>query len=113
MNHTTTPTKITNPKLGLKETAKENGIVTTMKALVYHGPGKKSWEDKPKPAIQNATDVIVKIIKTTICGTDLHILKGDLPAVTDGRILGHEGIGIVEEVGPGVSSFKKGDKVLI
>src|SRR5665647_864487 len=113
MNHTTTPTKITKPKLGLKEKAKENGIVTTMKALVYHGPGKKSWEGKPKPAIENATDVIVKIMKTTICGTDLHILKGDLPAVTEGRILGHEGVGIVEETGSAVTDFKKGDHVII
>src|SRR5450759_2207819 len=86
---------------------------TTMKALIFHGPGKRAWEDKPRPTIKDATDAIVRITTSTICGTDLHILKGDLPTVTDGRILGHEGIGIVEEVGPGVSSFKKGDKVLI
>jgi alcohol dehydrogenase len=84
-----------------------------MKALVYHGPGKKAWEDKPKPILQNPTDAIVKITRTTICGTDLHILKGDVPAVTDGRTLGHEGVGVVEEVGPGVSTFEKGDHVLI
>ncbi len=84
-----------------------------MKALVYHGPGKKAWEEKPKPTIAQPTDAIVKVTKTTICGTDLHILKGDVPAVTDGRILGHEGVGIVEEAGSGVSSFKKGDRVLI
>jgi alcohol dehydrogenase len=84
-----------------------------MKALVYHGPGKKSWEEKPKPTILDATDAIVKIYKTTICGTDLHILKGDVPAVTDGRILGHEGIGVIEEVGSAVTNFKKGDRVLI
>ena len=84
-----------------------------MKALVYHGPGKRAWEEKPRPTIKDAADAIVRITTSTICGTDLHILKGDLPTVTDGRILGHEGIGIVEEVGPGVSSFKKGDKVLI
>ncbi|MEP6950282.1 MAG: zinc-dependent alcohol dehydrogenase family protein [Ginsengibacter sp.] len=84
-----------------------------MKALVYHGPGKKSWEEKPDPTILEATDAVVKIYKTTICGTDLHILKGDLPAVTDGRILGHEGVGIIEEVGTAVTSFKKGDRVLI
>jgi alcohol dehydrogenase len=84
-----------------------------MKALVYHGPGKKSWEEKPKPVIKETTDAIVKISKTTICGTDLHIMKGDLPAVTDGRIIGHEGVGIIEEVGSSVSSFKKGDHVLI
>jgi len=84
-----------------------------MKALVYQGPGKKAWVEKPKPAIEKSTDVIVKITKTTICGTDLHILKGDVPAVTEGRILGHEGVGIVDEVGDGVANFKKGDPVLI
>ncbi len=84
-----------------------------MKALVYHGPGKKAWEEKPRPALRDPTDAIVKVERTTLCGTDLHILKGDVPAVTDGRILGHEGVGVVEEVGPGVSSFAKGDRVLI
>ena len=72
-----------------------------MKALVYHGPGKKSWEEKPKPTIVEHTDAVVKILKTTICGTDLHILKGDVPEVTDGRILGHEGVGAIEEAGSG------------
>ncbi|MDB4920913.1 zinc-dependent alcohol dehydrogenase family protein [Mucilaginibacter sp.] len=85
----------------------------TMKALVYHGPGKKAWEDKPVPVIEKTTDAIVKILKTTICGTDLHIMKGDVPEVTDGRIIGHEGVGIIDEVGNSVSSFKKGDHVLI
>src|SRR6202042_3820426 len=84
-----------------------------MKALVYHGPGKMAWEEKPTPTITKPTDAIVKISKTTICGTDLHIMKGDLPAVTDGRIIGHEGVGIVEEVGSAVGNFKKGDHVLI
>jgi alcohol dehydrogenase len=84
-----------------------------MKALVYHGPGKRAWEDKPKPSLQDASDAIVKITRTTICGTDLHIMKGDVPTVTDGRILGHEGVGVIEEVGPAVSSFKRGDRVLI
>ncbi|HMG07757.1 MAG TPA: zinc-dependent alcohol dehydrogenase family protein [Mucilaginibacter sp.] len=84
-----------------------------MKALVYHGPGKKSWEEKPRPLIIVATDAIVKILKTTICGTDLHIMKGDVPEVTDGRIIGHEGVGVIEEVGVAVSNFKKGDHVLI
>jgi alcohol dehydrogenase len=84
-----------------------------MKALVYHGPGKRSWEERAKPVIKDPTDAIVKIAKTTICGTDLHILKGDVPTVTDGRILGHEGVGIIEESGPAVSNFKKGDHVLI
>jgi len=96
---------------------KSNGSLTennkTMMALVYHGPGKKSWEEKPRPAIKESTDAVVKILKTTICGTDLHIMKGDVPAVTDGRIIGHEGVGIIEEVGNAVSNFKKGDHVLI
>jgi alcohol dehydrogenase len=84
-----------------------------MKALVYHGPGKRAWEDKPKPTLQAPTDAIVRIARTTICGTDLHILKGDVATVTDGRILGHEGVGVVDEAGPGVSTFRKGDRVLI
>ncbi len=84
-----------------------------MKALVYHGRGKWAWEDRPKPAVIDATDAIVRITTTTICGTDLHILKGDLPAIADGRILGHEGVGIVEETGSNVLGFRKGDNVLI
>ncbi len=84
-----------------------------MKALVYHGPNQKSWEEKPIPTIQQPTDAIVRITRTTICGTDLHILKGDVPEVVDGRILGHEGVGIIEEAGTALSNFKKGDHVLI
>lgn len=84
-----------------------------MKALVYHGPGKKAWEEKPKPVLIAPADAIVKIYKTTICGTDLHIMKGDVPEVTNGRIIGHEGVGIVEAVGGAVSNFKVGDHVLI
>ena len=84
-----------------------------MKALVYHGPGKRAWEDKPRPSIQNPDDAIVRITTGTICGTDLHILKGDVPSVTDGRILGHEGIGVVEQIGTGVSEFHVGDKVIV
>ncbi|WP_440999750.1 zinc-dependent alcohol dehydrogenase family protein [Fodinibius sp. SL11] len=84
-----------------------------MKALVYHGPGNRKYEEKPKPTIQETTDAVIKIKKTTICGTDLHIMKGDVPAVKDGTTLGHEGVGIIEEVGEGVSNFKKGDHVLI
>ena len=84
-----------------------------MKALVYHGAGKQSWEEKPKPVLKESTDAIVKITKTTICGTDLHIMKGDVPTVTEGRTLGHEGVGIIEETGSGVANFKKGDHVLI
>jgi alcohol dehydrogenase len=85
----------------------------TMNALVYHGAGKKAWEQVPKPALQETTDALVRILKTTICGTDLHIMKGDLPEVKEGRILGHEGVGIIEAVGSSVSNFKKGDHVII
>ena len=84
-----------------------------MKAFVYRGPGKKALEDRPKPEITAPTDAIVKIVKTTICGTDLHILKGDVPTCQPGRILGHEGVGIVDKVGPAVTAFKPGDRVLI
>ena len=84
-----------------------------MKALVYHGPGKKALENRPMPRIDMATDAIVKITKTTICGTDLHILKGDVVTCAPGRILGHEGVGIIAEVGVGVTGFAKGDPVLI
>ena len=85
----------------------------TMKALVYHGPGKRAWEDKTRPSVLNPDDAIVRITTGTICGTDLHILKGDVPSVTDGRILGHEGIGVIEQVGTGVAEFHVGDKVII
>src|SRR6185436_3456961 len=84
-----------------------------MKALVYHGPGKKSWEDVADPTIQDPTDVVVRVDTTTICGTDLHILQGDVPAVTDGRILGHEAVGTITEVGDAITSFKVGDRVLV
>ena len=84
-----------------------------MKALVYKGPGQKSWEDVPDPAIVNPTDAIVRMETTTICGTDLHILKGDVPAVTPGRILGHEGVGTITEVGSAVTTLKVGDRVIL
>ena len=84
-----------------------------MKALVYHGPGRKAWETVADPVIIADTDAIVRVDATTICGTDLHILKGDLPAVTDGRILGHEAVGTVESVGAGVKNIKPGDRVLV
>ena len=84
-----------------------------MKALVYRGPGRKALEDRPKPQIQAPGDAIVKMVKTTICGTDLHILKGDVPTCAPGRILGHEGVGTIDSVGPGVTAFKPGDRVLI
>ena len=84
-----------------------------MQALVFNGPGQKRIEDRPKPAVNLPSDAIVKITRTTICGTDLHILKGDVPACKPGTILGHEGVGIVDSVGEGVTSFKAGDRVLI
>ena len=84
-----------------------------MKALVYGGPGQRTWQSKPKPAVRDPGDAIVRITTTTICGMDLHILKGDVPTVTAGRVLGHEGVGIVEAVGPLVSTFRTGDRVLI
>jgi alcohol dehydrogenase len=84
-----------------------------MRALVYHGPGIKAWEDVPRPEIAADTDAIVRVDTVTICGTDLHILKGDVPAVTDGRILGHEAVGTVEAVGSGVKTVKVGERVLV
>lgn len=84
-----------------------------MQALVYNGPGQKNLEDRPKPTLQLPSDAIVKITKTTICGTDLHILKGDVATCKPGTILGHEGVGVIDAVGTGVTSFKVGDRVLI
>lgn len=84
-----------------------------MKALVYLGPGKRALAERFRPAIQAPTDAVVKVTRTTICGTDLHILKGDVPTVSPGRILGHEGVGVIEETGSAVTSFKSGDRVLI
>jgi alcohol dehydrogenase len=79
-----------------------------MKALTYGGPGVRAWETVPDPAVQEPTDLVVEIGSSTICGTDLHILKGDVPAVTDGRILGHEGVGTITEVGQAVSKLAVG-----
>jgi alcohol dehydrogenase len=87
--------------------------MVVMRALVYHGPGEKAWEDVPEPEILADTDAIVRVETVTICGTDLHILKGDVPAVTDGRILGHEAVGTVVMAGPGVKNVKAGDRVLV
>ncbi len=84
-----------------------------MRAIVYHGPGKKRWEEVPKPGIHEDTDAIVRVDAVTICGTDLHILKGDVPTVTEGRILGHEAVGTIEEVGSGVTTIAPGDRVLV
>ena len=85
----------------------------TMKALVYDGPGKIQLKDVPLPKIEKTTDVLVKILKTTICGTDLGILHGKTPSVKPGTTLGHEGVGIIEEIGTSVRNFKKGDHVII
>jgi alcohol dehydrogenase len=84
-----------------------------MRAVVYHGPGKKSWDEVEDPAVQEDTDAVVRVDTVTICGTDLHILKGDVPAVTDGRVLGHEAVGTVTEVGSGVKNVLPGDRVLV
>jgi alcohol dehydrogenase len=84
-----------------------------MKALVYHGPGEKAWEEVPDPKVQDDTDIIVRVDSTTICGSDLHILKGDTPEVTRGRILGHEAVGTVSSVGTGVKTVSLGDRVLV
>ena len=84
-----------------------------MKALVYHGPTKISWDEVPMPKIIDQSDAIIKVDITTICGTDLHILKGDTPEVKEGRILGHEAVGTVQEVGTSVSNLKVGDRVLV
>ena len=100
-----TITELQTPPIG--------AAAATMHALVYNGPGKPSWESHRRPTLQSPEDAIVRITTSTICGTDLQILKGDLPAVTVGRIIGHEGIGVVEEVGTAVSAFHKGDKVVI
>ena len=84
-----------------------------MKALVYHGPGRKAWEDVPDATIKDDTNAVVRVDSVTICGTDLHILKGDTPEVIDGRILGHEAVGTVVSVGSGVKTVKEGDRVLV
>jgi alcohol dehydrogenase len=84
-----------------------------MRALVYHGPGQKAWEEVPDPTIIDDTDAIVRVEAVTICGTDLHILKGDVPEVVEGRILGHEAVGTVQAVGSGVKNVKPGDRVLV
>ncbi|GAA0545587.1 zinc-dependent alcohol dehydrogenase family protein [Actinomadura livida] len=84
-----------------------------MRAMVYHGPGETAWEEVPVPQVVEDGDAVVRVDAVTICGTDLHILKGDVPAVTDGRVLGHEAVGTVESVGPAVRTVKPGDRVLV
>jgi alcohol dehydrogenase len=96
----------------LEAIAVENSAAS-MHALVYHGPGKRAWQEHARPGIIDPSDAIVRVTKSTICGSDLHIMKGDVPTVAEGRILGHEGVGIVDKVGTAVSAFHVGDKVLI
>jgi alcohol dehydrogenase len=84
-----------------------------MKALVYYGPGKRSWEDVPDPEVTDPDDVVVRVDAFTICGTDLHILRGDVPEVQSGRVLGHEAVGTVTSVGAGVRTLQTGDRVLM
>ncbi|MFJ2866076.1 zinc-dependent alcohol dehydrogenase family protein [Kitasatospora sp. NPDC087314] len=84
-----------------------------MKALTYHGPGRRTWGDVPNPVVRDPEDAVVRVDAVTICGTDLHILKGDVPEVTQGRILGHEAVGTVTETGPGVRTVTAGDRVLV
>jgi alcohol dehydrogenase len=95
------------------EITRPDAVCSTMNALVYRGTGKPSWEPHRRPTLREPGDAIVRITTTTICGTDLHILKGDVPSVVEGRILGHEGIGVVEQIGAAVTGFRKGDRVLI
>src|SRR4051794_25853662 len=83
-----------------------------MRALVYHGPGQRAWEEVPDACIEAPTDAVIRVTSVTICGTDLHILKGDVPEVAPGTILGHEAVGTVVEVGPAVSTLAVGDRVL-
>src|SRR5215207_2791554 len=84
-----------------------------MKALVYYGAGKRSWDDVPDPAVTDPEDVVVRVDAFTICGTDLHILRGDVPEVQSGQILGHEAVGTVTAVGPGVRTVQQGDRVVM
>lgn len=109
----TTPPIISDQLTKDRPTAPASASQSMMKAVVYGGPGQKRLEQRPKPQIQSPGDAIVRMVKTTICGTDLHILKGDVATVSPGRILGHEGVGTVEAVGSAVLNFKPGDPVLI
>lgn len=107
------PPAPTGPDAFRPTIASPQARTSTMKALVYHGPGQKALEEHPRPTLVSPTDAIVRITRTTICGTDLHILKGDVPTCTPGRVLGHEGVGVIEEVGAGVTAFKAGDAVIV
>src|SRR5207253_9407664 len=100
-------------RLGARGSRAGAGGGGDMKALVYHGPGEKAWEEAPDPTIREPTDAIVRIDSSTICGTDLHILKGDVPEVQPGTILGHEAVGTVVEIGSAVTTLEVGDRVLV
>jgi alcohol dehydrogenase len=102
-----------NPVKDIHSNGVSSENLSIMKGLVYDGPGKIEYKEVSKPEIEKQTDAIVKIVKTTICGTDLGILHGKTPSVKPGTTLGHEGVGIIEEVGTSVSNFKKGDRVII
>ena len=84
-----------------------------IKALVYHGPGQRAWESVPDPTLLEPTDAVVRVDMSTICGSDLHILKGDVPEVKPGTILGHEAVGTVTEIGAAVTTIEVGDRVLV
>jgi alcohol dehydrogenase len=99
--------------LPASESGNERTRRLAMKALVYHGPGQRSWDEVPEPVIEAPTDVVVRVDSSTICGTDLHILKGDVPEVLPGTILGHEAVGTVVEKGAGVTTLEIGDRVLV
>ena len=101
------------PRSAESTPANDCGGATRMKAMVYAKPGQIKLQDRPKPVITAPGDAIVRVTQTTICGTDLHILKGDVPTATPGRILGHEGVGVIDSVGAAVTAFKPGDHVLI
>ena len=96
--------RVAQVKLGVSEQE------ATMKALIYHGPGEKTWETKADPTIVDPSDAVVRIDSSTICGTDLHILKGDVPEVTPGTVLGHEAVGTIVETGAAVTTFAEGDR---
>jgi len=98
------------PRVSLRTTRTRR---LAMNALVYHGPGQRSWDEVPDPTIEAPTDVVVRIDSSTICGTDLHILKGDVPEVLPGTILGHEAVGTVVEKGVGITTLEIGDRVLV
>src|SRR6187397_3040882 len=101
------------PRRGRRLRAYSTGRSVAMKALVYHGPGLRAWETVPDPTVLEPTDAVVQIDSSTICGTDLHILKGDVPEVTPGTVLGHEAVGTVVQTGNGVGTLREGDRVLV